>query len=168
MAPARSLARNSRPSLCADEGAVQEVVGFILMFALSSVILLISVQSFMGAKESSEEVLAGVELKAIATRVSSRLVDAGIVAQDFPDATFTVTLSVPRQVAGYEYEVEARPSEVVVTSLEGGLSARATTFRLEALAGLTVSGSAYSSRGEIEIAYEKTGAAQTITLKEVI
>lgn len=136
--------------------AVQEVIGFILMFALSSIILLISVQSFTTAKEDSEAVLAAAEMKAIATRVSSRLVEAGLVSQDFPDARFNVTLDIPRQVAGYEYIVSIEPDKVEVVGTSGvPPPTTSTTFRLDAYADLCITGEAVSSYGTLQVSYYK-------------
>lgn len=140
--------------------AVSEVIGFILMFALSSVILLISVHSFTAAKNDSAAVLAAAEMKSIATRVSSRLVEAGLVSQDFPEAKFNVTLEMPRQVAGYEYKVEIYSKAVNVTGLSGvPAPTSSTTFRLDAYATgnacFAIRGSAVSSYGMMAVSYQK-------------
>lgn len=147
------------------DDAVQEVIGFILMFALSSVILLISVNAFTAAKGDSEAVLAAAEMKAVATRISSRLVEAGIVSQDFPDSRFNVTIDVPRQVAGYEYKVEIYSKAVNVTGLTGTPPpTTSTTFRLDAYATgnpcFAIRGSAISSYGTLKITYEKRTTAK--------
>lgn len=91
-----------------DDAAVSEVVGFILMFAISAIILVLSMQAFNKAQDGSNDLLAAVELKNIANRISTRIVQAGIVSQEFPDATFEVVVRIPEEVAGYRYTIEFR------------------------------------------------------------
>lgn len=91
-----------------DDAAVTEVLGFILMFALSAFILIVSMRSFNAAQDNSNALVGAVELRNIANRVSSRVVQAGIISQEFPQAEFSVTVKVPDEIAGYRYGVQFR------------------------------------------------------------
>lgn len=147
------------------DDAVSEIVGFILTFALSAVFLIISLQSFHAAQENSDAVVTAVELKAIADRVAGRVVEAGLVASEFPNATVRLTENLPKDLNGHPYVVEATPEAIVVKAQDIGLTATATTFKLDAVAGLRVSGTAPSSAERVVITYElKPNGERAITI----
>jgi len=101
-------------TLLRDEAAVNEVLGFILMFALSSIILIFSLRAFTTAQDSSNDLVAAVELKNIANRISARLVQAGNVGQEFPQAEFKVVIRLPDEIAGYRYTIQFRDRDDVL------------------------------------------------------
>lgn len=101
------------PRRRADDRAVTEVLGFILMFALSALILIVSMRAFNAAQANSNDLVAAVELRNVANRISSRVVQAAIVSQEFPHADYEVTLKVPAEIAGYRYSVKFRDRDPV-------------------------------------------------------
>jgi hypothetical protein len=149
-----------------DDQAVTEVVGYILTFALSAIILLISVQSFTVARQNSDGVVTAVELKAIASRVATRVIEAGLVSQEFPNSTFTMVINIPQELNGHEYTVVVDSEKVTVTALDGTAVAEATTLRLDAISGLQVSGATvYSSNERVTIEYSLVGTQPIISIR---
>lgn len=148
-----------------DEG-VSEVLGFILSFALSAVFLMIALNSFYAAKGNTEAVVNAVELRAIADRVSARVVEAALIGQEFPNATYNVTIAVPTDLNGLPYYVEATASTIYVNASGGQLSASASTLRLDAVTGFAVSGRAESSNGHVTVTYslQNAGAIRSIRI----
>lgn len=136
-----------------EDGAVSEVVGFVLSFALSAIFLLIAMNTFWVAKDNTDNVVTAVELKTIANRVASRIVEASLVAQEFPNATLNMTVPLPQDLNGRPYFVKATASEVLVYSADGSLSASATTFKLEAVPNVRVAGLVASSNEVLIITY---------------
>lgn len=148
----------------ADDAGVNEVVGYILTFALSAIILLVSIQSFTLARENSDSVITGVELKTIATRVSTRVVEAGLMSQEFPNSTYTVVVQIPKDLNGHPYYIDAYNNAIIATAAETGVSASASTFRLEKITNLDVNGRVHSSEERVVIVY--TNSTQpTITIR---
>lgn len=149
-----------------DEEAVTEVIGYILTFALSAVILLISIQAFNVARNNSDAVVTAVELKAIANRIAQRVIEAGQISQDFPNATFSVVVSVPQEVNGHGFYVEIATDETEITAVavDGTATASSTTFNLEELDIPTVSGEAQSSNEKITITYSRSSGTKTIRI----
>lgn len=143
----------TRARLGRDDTAVSEVVGFILSFALSAIFLLIAMNSFWVAKENTDGVVTAVELKTIANRVAARIVEAGLAAQEFPNATLSVALPLPQELNGHGYYVVATPGVVYVNSTDGTLSATATTFKLDAVPDVRVSGTVHSANERLVVAY---------------
>lgn len=164
----------ARQGLLRDERAVTEVVGFVLSFALSAIFLLIALNIFYTAQGSTDAMLTGVELKAIADRVAARVVEAGLVGQEFPDAKMVLALDVPQTINGVSYTIRIDNDAVRVTSDDGTATATATTFRLDAVSGIVVGGvvdgvdlgKAYSSNERIVIVYEQTDLVRRISIQE--
>lgn len=136
-----------------DDRAVNEVLGFVLSFALSAIFLMIAMSSFWTAKSNSESVLTGTEMKAVADRVASAIVDAGLIGQEFPNSTFNQTVAVPQLLNDHDYYVQATNATVYVNSTDGSFHAVASTFKLDAVAGIWVGGTSYSSNQNVHIEY---------------
>lgn len=145
-----------------DEG-VTEIIGYVLSFALSAVFLLIALNVFYAARGNTDDVVTGVELKSIADRIAARVVEAGLVSQEFPNATMNTTLNIPQALNDRPYSVWVVGGVIAVGTDDGELNATATTFKLESLPGLTVSGYARSSNERIIISY--LGEANQITIR---
>jgi len=135
--------------------AVNEVMGYIMMFLLSAVVLVMSLQSFTASKESSEEIVATAEAQSLANRVAGHLLEMSKAADEFPNASYSVTFTVPEQIAGEPYYVEATPASVAVETVSGSLRATSSTYKLDTIPGLTLGGRTHSGDGRIAIHYEK-------------
>lgn len=144
-----------RRSLFRNDSAVTEVIGYVLSFALSAVFLLIALNVFHAARANTEEVVTGVELKTLADRVAGRIVELGLVSQEFPDARMNITLNIPQSLNGRLYTITATPTLVTAATTDGELHATATTFR--AGENVAISGSAASSNERVAVKYSKTG-----------
>jgi hypothetical protein len=136
-----------------DDEGVSEVIGYILSFALSAVFLMIALSSFWTARNNTDGVLAGSELKAIADRVAGRIVEAGLVGQEFQNATFNATVPLPKEINGHPFMVVATNATIYVNATDADFKATATTFNLQSLSGFYVWGTAYSSNERLLITY---------------
>lgn len=141
------------PRFGSDDRAVSEVIGFVLSFALSAVFLMISLNTFFVAKNNSDDVVTGAELKTIADRVASRIVEAGLIGQEFPNSTLNLTLNIPSSLNSHSYYIEARTHGVYANVTDGALSASSTTFSLESVAGFEVTGLVYSGAERVIVTY---------------
>jgi len=124
----------NRRSFLHDDEAVSEVIGYILSFALSAVFLLIALSSFWSAQQNTDSVVTAAEMNTIANRVASRVVDAGLVAQQFPNAHLDAIVDLPQAVNNHPYSVQLTDKNVIVATKDGLFKAYATTFKLDALA----------------------------------
>lgn len=147
-----------------DDRGVNEVVGYILTFALSAIILLISVQSFTVARQNSDSVVTAVELKAIANRVAARVVEAAQLSEEFPNATYSVTLNIPQDLNGHPYYVELDENRVLAVTDGGEAAAEATLFNINETS-ITVSGKVHSSNERIIVTFSATSGAPVISIR---
>lgn len=161
MRPIRRLFRS-------DEG-VTEVIGYVLSFALSAVFLLLALNVFWAARANTEHVTTGVELKAIADRVAARIVELGLISQEFPNAHMNASIDIPQSFNGRLYTIVAIKENVTASTNDGELRANASNFRVDALPGIVVTtipaGGVDSSNGRIIVQYELVATAPTIRIK---
>ncbi|HVM46288.1 MAG TPA: hypothetical protein VM582_10165 [Candidatus Thermoplasmatota archaeon] len=159
------MRRIGRSFLRRDD-AVTEVIGYVLSFALSAIFLLIALNVFSTARGNTEHVVTGVELRTLADRVASRIVEMGLVSQEFPNATMQVSLVIPQSLNGKLYTITATAASVRAETNDGSVSAAATTYRTEALPGIVVSGAVDSSNERLKLLYQPDGAARRIQILE--
>ncbi|MEA3202142.1 MAG: hypothetical protein QOE90_3570 [Thermoplasmata archaeon] len=148
-----------------DDRAVSEVIGFILSFALSSVFLLIALGTYYQASGNTDNVITGVELKGVADRVATRIVDAGLIAQEFPNASLNITMDLPQTANGHSYLVTATATAVWVNATDGVAQSNSTTFKLDQVSGISISGSVYSTQERIVVGYSLQSAG---TSKQIV
>lgn len=150
------MTKLARRFLRRDDKAVTEVIGYVLSFALSAMFLLIALNVFHAARGNTEHVVTGVELKAIADKVASDVVDMGLVAQEFPNATLETSIDIPQTLTGRLYTVKATPAQVFAYTNDGELRAEASTYKTDAIPGIDVTGEVDSSNQRIVIRYRNS------------
>ena len=155
----------SRRRFFRRDDAVTEVIGYVLSFALSAIFLLIALNVFHAARGNTEHVVTGVELKTIADRVASHIVEMGFVSQEFPNARMSVALDIPQSFSGRTYTITAAADTVEVATDDGLLTASAGTYKTEILEYISVGGVVGSSNERLVIAYEQlAGPVRSITI----
>lgn len=142
-----------RRSALQDDG-VTEVIGYVLSFALSAIFLLLALNVFWAARANTDEVTTGVELKTLADRLAARVVEMGAISQEFPNATMNITLNVPQSLNGRLYTLTASKSSVLAATNDGALSASSTTFKVDVLQNIDVTGSVDSSNQVVIVQYD--------------
>lgn len=152
-----------------SDAAVSEVIGFVLSFALSAIFLMISMNTFFVARTNSDDVVTAAELKTIADRVAAQVVEAGFLAEEFPNATLNVTINIPQSLNGHPYTIEARAWGVYANTTDVVLSALSSTFNLDAVEGFEVTGHVESSNERVLLTYslQNGGATKSIHIHEV-
>lgn len=136
-----------------DDRGITEVLGFILSFALSAIFLMIAMSSFYAARNNTDGVVAASELRSVADRVATRIVEAGLVGQEFPNATANLTLQIPQSINGHPYQVVAKNTGIWVNTTDADYSGAASVFKIDAVAGVLVHGTVYSSNERLIVSY---------------
>jgi len=154
-----------RPRRMGDEG-VTEVIGFILSFAISALFLLAAINIFTGARENTDGVVTAVEVKTMADEIAARIIETSLLVQEFPNSTIAIAVEVPQQLNGHSYQVEARADTVIVRTLDGNVSAASTTFKLDAVPNIVVSGSVISTNERLVVTARTVNGAPHITIAE--
>lgn len=130
--------------------------------------LMIAMNTFFLAKNNSDDVVTAAELKTIADRIASRVVEAGFIGQEFQNATLNLTVNVPQDLNGHPFYVEARSYGIYANTTDLPLSALATTFNLKAVTGFEIDGKVQSSNQRLVVTYsiQDNGARRSIHLHE--
>lgn len=158
-----------RSSPTPEDAAVTEVIGFIMMFALSAIILVFSLRAFDVTQTETDREVAEVQLEALADEVASRVVQAGLASEKFPNATFKVDVRLPDAIKGYGYTVTGTNATVYANTTDGQVTTNSTTFKTDALEDVWVHGTVYSGAWDLEVRYEKIARQtppQDITLQQ--
>lgn len=130
---------------------MQEVIGYILAFFLSTVVLLFSMNAFTVTRGSSQLLQAAAELELVANTVASHVARFSTYAEVFPNATASSLLRLPA-VSGVDYYVALGRDNVSVNTTDGRIRTNATTFAAGALS-LAVDGTAHAQGGLVRLCY---------------
>ena len=147
------------------EEAVSEVIGYILMFFLSSAILMLSMQAFLFSRHTTDDLRTASELNLIAERMAGEIAQAGIVASDMPDAVYESTVKLP-DLRGIAYYVNASGGQLWANTTDGRFKSNSTAFNINLLLNpnLQLAGTVYSSQGYAKVHYEQVGSVRLIKL----
>ena len=156
--------RSARLSAClADDTAVSEVLGYILMFFLSAAVLVLSLQIFLQARGETVDLQVASELKLVSDRVAAEVQQAGVVAVQFPNSTYNVTIALP-ELKDKAYYVNASHDRVWTNTTDGKATSPSDAFHVEEL-GLQLAGTVYGSQGYLKVTYASTATGwKTITI----
>lgn len=95
-----------RRVLRSDDAGVSEVVGFLLTFAILSILLVGSMIAFNVAQERAEERTVGLQMESVAARVAGLIVQTSLLAEQQGASTaLAYTVDLPPELEGRAYEV---------------------------------------------------------------
>lgn len=99
--------------LIRDEAGVSEVVGYIIMFGILSMITVISMLTFNDAQASTQDRVVELRADSAAARVAGAVVTAALFAEDNEgnDANFTREIELQQLLDGRAYTVALLPDD---------------------------------------------------------
>lgn len=104
--------RRARPrTLGNDDAAVSEVIGFLVTFAIISLVLMLSMMAF--AKASADARTNAIDLRAqsVGTRVANLAITAALTAEQHGAGTAVRFLAdLPQQLEGEQYRIYLEPA----------------------------------------------------------
>lgn len=166
MPPCASRSRSEAP----EEEAVSEVVGYVLIFGILSMILILSMLAFAAVQDRAESAVVAVEGESLAQRVASSVVNAALFAERHPtDSTYLQPLDLPADLEGNPYVIRLEPAtasepalvRVVVARL--GLDATAPLFSADASSNVQLCASTVSG-GRIAVQFDLSNPCPGIFL----
>lgn len=123
-----------------DDLGVSEVIGFLLIFAILSMVLVSSLYAFGKAQEATTERVVGLHADSIAQRIASVVVEASLFAETTQtDAKYEAIVDMPQQLEGRDFKValdSAGSGSVLVTVPALDISVTAPLFEAGGSAGL--------------------------------
>jgi hypothetical protein len=90
-----------------DDSAVSEVIGFLLIFGILSMILVLSMVAFNGLHDRAKTSIVRLEAESVAQRVASSVVDAALFGErhDSNTSRYVQELDLPGFLVGRSYTV---------------------------------------------------------------
>ncbi|MES2153998.1 MAG: hypothetical protein V4510_02595 [bacterium] len=100
-----------RGALADDETAVSEIIGYILVFAIVAVLLILGMLAFNKAQNDARRNVIDLRAQSAATRVSSLVVEASLLAETQGTTTAMRFLApLPEDLEGFSYTVAIEPA----------------------------------------------------------
>lgn len=105
-----------------DERGVSEIVGYMIAFAMGSIILVLSLTGFNAMRDYSGDMVADRTVKEVAHRISFAVDESLESGAQHPLSEFSRELRLPREVSGNTYTIELGPGNVWVNTTDAGPS----------------------------------------------
>lgn len=148
--PARS--RRPRRALRGDREGVTEVVGYLLVFGILSVVLVLSLSAFTVAQEAARGRVVELRAESAAARVAGVVVQVALLAEQQGSGTVVAfSVDLPGQLEGRDYRVHldeklpaacttacTRPDQVRVVVPAYGLEVTTPVFSAGASPSVTL------------------------------
>ena len=101
----RAAAREAKALLAAEEG-VAEIVGFVMVFGIIGVIILVSTLAFANQRQGVDQRVAELRAQSVAQRVAQVVYDVGLTAGTTNDLRgYNRTIELPSTLEGFGYTV---------------------------------------------------------------
>lgn len=155
-----------------DEDAVSEVVGYLLVFGILAMILVLSMFAFNQVQQRAEASVVEAEGQSVAQRVASAVVNAALFVEDNYDPlapalapTYSQPLDLPTELEGHSYSVSLSSLEVKVTVRDLGVVATAPLFSAEAPANVDFCATS-ATAGRVAVSFDLASGDDCIRLLE--
>lgn len=160
---AKGPSRCARRMDLADERAVSEVVGYLLVFGILSVILVLSMYAFSLIQARAEESVVEVEGESVAQRVASAVVNAALFVEQNYNASraaslapkYTQPLDLPADLQGHAYTLALVSGEVHLVVPQYGMTVTAPLFSANAPANVDFCAGTVDA-GPILVSFDRT------------
>lgn len=99
-------------ALTGDSAAVTEVIGYLLVFGILSLVLVMSMVSFNIAQVAARERAVELRAESAAARVAGVVVQTAVLAEQMADSSPVVAyqLDLDDQLEGYDYTIRLEPA----------------------------------------------------------
>lgn len=167
-----ACASRSRRDPRDDERAVSEVIGFVLIFGILSMILVLAMVAFNEVHDRAEAAVVAVEGESVAQRVASAVVNAALFAERYglDETSYLQALDLPAELEGNSYTVHLDPavpgvSPAQVRVVVGAIAVEtsAPLFSADASTDVTICSSSVAG-GRVQVHLDPGAACPGISL----
>ncbi len=117
-------ARSDPVGLWEDRRGVSEVVGYMIAFGMSSIILVMSLAAFNMMRDHTGDLVADRSVNEVANRVSFAVDEALQAGAQFPESEFSRSLRLPQLDNHESYTVEMGSENVWVNATDAASSVK--------------------------------------------
>lgn len=115
---ANRRARSTPAAVWDDQRGVSEVVGYMIAFGMSSIILVMSLSAFNMMRDHTGDLVADRSVAEVASRVSFAVEEGLQAGAQFPESEFSRTLRLPQLDNHRTYTVELEEGNVWVNATD--------------------------------------------------
>ncbi|HEC86734.1 MAG TPA: DUF2341 domain-containing protein, partial [Thermoplasmatales archaeon] len=137
-----------------DRKGVSHLIGFVLIFSLSVVLLAAALFTFNSLVDTKKNDTAREFALEVVNRVSDAIVEAVTSARVLEDSNYTKIVELP-SIEGIDYYVELSNGKVYVNTTDGRISVNKNVYGTEEL-GFLLKGKVYGSAGRVKISINAT------------
>ena len=143
--------------LIKNKNGVSQILGFVLSLSLTSAVVMSAGFLTSSYVDESTRLAAQTQAENIANQVVNLLVNAYIIKQQYPNASYNTSIEIPTKlVSHYYYSVKADNSGVQVKSSDNRISVTKTYFDVSEILQMDVNGYIDGSVGKITVRCDKT------------
>jgi len=148
------------PDLIKNKNAVSQVVGFILSLSVTSAVVVSAGFLTTSYIDANTKQAAQTEAENIAVQVINLLVNAYLVKQKYPDASYSTSIDIPlKLVDHYSYYISVNSNGVQVNSYDNSIQVTKSYLDVSEIAQMDVNGWMDGAVGEITVSCEPTNYA---------
>jgi hypothetical protein len=134
---------------------VSHIVGFILVFAITSAIVTAAILSTSMLIDQRTKVAGKIKAEALADRIADAVMEAVLVKENYPYVNYSRIMDLPEHLAGRSYYIEVTDHAIFVNSTDDLISGNSTSYNLEEL-NMGLSGRVDGSARKIKIFCNRT------------
>ena len=143
--------------LIKNKNGVSQILGFVLSLSLTSAVVMSAGFLTSSYVDESTRSAAQTQAENIANQVVNLLVNAYIIKQQYPNASYNTSIEIPTKLVNhYYYSVTADNNGVQVKSSDNRISVTRTYFDVSEILQMDVRGWVDGSIGKITVHYDET------------
>ena len=142
---------------------VSQVVGFILTFALVSVVTTSAVYTTSTLVENRSKFASELIAQDVVNYVINAILECSATIETFPNANYSKNIEIPSTIGTREYNLKATNTKVFLNTTGGYIKENSTTYKQEELCA-GISGNVHSRYGEVTVRSNRTGNSYEIEI----
>lgn len=130
--------------------AVSQVVGFVLSFAIISLITSSAIYTVSSLAETRVEYASEITSEALVNYVTNSIIECSATRRACPNANYSKIIEVPTKINNKNYYIEATNSWIFLNTTDGKIQVKSSTYKQD-LFDTNIRGKVYGSSGLITI-----------------
>jgi len=130
--------------------AVSQVVGFIISFAIISLITGSAISSVGTLAEQRVEYASEINANAIVNYITNSIIECSATRQACPNANYSKTVELPIKINNKNYYIEATNEWIFLNTTDGTIHVKTSTYN-QGLLNTNIQGKVYCSSGLVTI-----------------
>ena len=146
-----------------SNSGVSQIVGFILTFALVSLVTTSAIYTTSTLIENRNKKASELIAQDTVNYIVNVILECAATMETFPNANYSKNIEIPITIGSRYYNIEATSTRIYLNTTDGYIKENRTTYKQGELCN-SISGSVYSEYGEVTIRSNRTKKSYKIEL----